>query len=162
MKTIQFKNLASLLILLVLFAASPVFGQQRHSGSKDIAGTAFRIPDLTEEQQKKMDELSIPHQKKMLQLKNQLNEKNAALNSHRTADKVDMNLLNKTIDEIGAIRTQMMKERENHHQQTRGILTEKQRVIFDSHQGIGRGKGHKGSMYKGVNTRNANSPERGN
>ena len=54
-------------------------------------------------------------------------------------------LINKTIDEIGALQIQMMKEREAHHQQIRSILAEKQRVIFDSRGGKGF---HKGSCFQ--------------
>jgi Spy/CpxP family protein refolding chaperone len=162
MKTIRFKNLATLFVFLVFFSVSSAFSQHgQMNGSKNGQGYKQNIPDLTEEQQKKIDEFAITHQKKMLQFKNQINEKDAALNTLRTADKADMNAINKTIDEMGAIKIQMMKERENHHQQVRAILTDKQRVIFDSHQGMGKGHGNKG-MYKGERGEKGNGPRQNN
>jgi Spy/CpxP family protein refolding chaperone len=115
------------------------------------AGNHCNIPDLTEAQQKKIDELKLAHQKNMLQFKNQLNEKDARLQTLRTADKADMNEINKTIDEIGAIKTQIMKEKENHRQQVRSQLTDSQKVQFDMNQGGGcsGGCGHRGKGMHG-------------
>jgi len=72
-------------------------------------------------------------------------EKSAHLNTLRTADKVDMNAVNKAIDEMGATRTKMMKEREAHRQSVRQILTDEQKVYFDSR----RGRGFNGGKGKG-------------
>jgi Spy/CpxP family protein refolding chaperone len=146
MKTTQFKSLAALYILLILSSASHILAQHgQMNGPKQGPGFKSNIPDLTEEQQKKLSDLGLEHQKNMLQFRNQMDVKNAQLNLLSTADKADMNAINKTIDEIGTLKTQMMKERENHHQQVRSLLTEKQRVIFDTQ----RGNKHRGDFDKG-------------
>jgi Spy/CpxP family protein refolding chaperone len=78
----------------------------------------------------------------MLKFRNQMGEKSAQLQTLRTAEKADMNAINKTIDEIGLIKTQMMKERENHLQQVRGVLTDSQRTQFDTRRGAGKKGGY--------------------
>jgi Spy/CpxP family protein refolding chaperone len=138
MKMIQLKILTGLFASLILLGASPIFAQhgQMNKSNQD-SGFQCNIPDLSADQQKKIEDLSIGHQKKMLQLRNQIQEKEAALNTLRTADKAEMTAINKTIDEIGAIKTQIMKEREAHNQQVRSILTESQKVFFDTRGGKG-------------------------
>ncbi len=91
------------------------------------------IPDLTAEQQKKIDDLHFAFMKKMKNNRNLLAEKQVHLNTLRTADKVNMNAINKTIDEIGALRTQMFKDKEAHNQEIRSVLNEQQRLYYDSH-----------------------------
>ncbi len=89
------------------------------------------IPNLTDEQKSKIKELKIVNMKNMLALKNQLNEKTAHLKTLTTAEKVDMKAVNQTIDEIGSIKIQMMKNCVAHQQEIRKLLTEEQRVYFD-------------------------------
>jgi len=103
------------------------------------------IPNLTEDQQKKIEKMRTANMKEMIQFRNVMAEKSAHLNTLRTADKVDMNAVNKAIDEMGATRTKMMKEREAHRQSVRQILTDEQKVYFDSR----RGRGFNGGKGKG-------------
>jgi Spy/CpxP family protein refolding chaperone len=154
MKSMNFKVLAILVACLLFFGANQLMAQQGNNMQKGPKGQGIncKIPDLTEAQQKKIEELRLDHQKNMLQFKNQLAEKETHLQTLRTADKADMAAINKTIDEIGAIKIQMMKERENHLQLVRAQLTESQKIQFDLHQakgghvdcgncGMGMGKG---------------------
>ena len=140
MKTLKF-NILFLMIATLLMsfgidsnAQRPNKGQGQGQGmyKQNKMGMHCNIPDLTEDQQKKMAEMRVGQMKDMLMFKNSMAEKKARLNTLRTADKVDMNAINKTIDEMGVIRTQMMKKKEAHRQAVRKILTEEQRVIFDS------------------------------
>jgi len=150
MKTIQSKVLAVLLTTLIFLGTSSMFAQQgQMKGPKDGKGMQCNIPDLTEEQQKKMDDLRLVHQKSMLQFRTQMELKNAQLNVLTSAEKADMNAINKSIDEIGALKIQMMKQKESHRQQVRSILTEKQRVTFDMQKGKGYRGGH-GNYGKGM------------
>lgn len=102
------------------------------------------IPDLTEEQEEQLQKIRIEHLKVMLPLRNQLAEKEARLRTLSTADDVDMKKINQTIEEIGEIRVQMMKQRAVHQQEIRKLLTEKQRVFFDSHPPRQHRRAHKG------------------
>jgi len=96
--------------------------------------------------------------KEMLPLKNELAEKMAHLKTLTTKDKVDMAAINATIDEIVVIKGKMMKLQVAHKQEIRKLLTEEQRIIFDTMphmkghgkgncDGSGPGKGHR--MHRG-------------
>jgi Spy/CpxP family protein refolding chaperone len=151
MKRINLKILTILFSTILFFGANQInaqYGRMNGPGGCRGAGIQCNIPNLTEAQQKKIDELRISHQKNMLQFRNQMDIKNAQLKALTSADKADMNTINKTIDEIGALRTQMMKESENHRQQVRAQLTDEQRVQFDLRKG-NRGPGPNGKCGMG-------------
>lgn len=90
------------------------------------------IPDLSQDQTQKIEDLHIAHLKEVNQLRNQVAEKKAHLRTLQSADKVDNTAINKTIDEITAIQNDLMKKNVNHRQAVRNILTDKQKVIFDA------------------------------
>ncbi len=149
MKRINLKTLSVLLVMILFIGVNQLNAQRGNqygqgngygTGKGFGAGIQCNIPDLTEVQQKKIDELRLTHQKNMLEFRNQMAVKRAQLNTLTTADKADMNAINKTIDEIGALKTQMMKASENHRQQVRAELTASQKVQFD----LRKGNGHRG------------------
>lgn len=91
-----------------------------------------RIPDLTDQQKEQIKDIMLTTRQAVLPLQNQMREKAARLKTLRTAEKVDMEAVNSVIEEIGDIRTQIMKTRVASEQEIRELLTEEQRVIFDS------------------------------
>lgn len=97
------------------------------------------IPDLTDEQKAQLEELKIEHMKIVQPLHNQLAEKQAQLHTLSTTAEVNMSKINSLIEDIGELRTDIMKEKEKHHQAVRKILTEKQRLLFDSQPGFRHG-----------------------
>lgn len=98
------------------------------------------IPDLTPEQQQQISELRTMQMKEMNDFRSDLSIKQAELQKLQTAENVDMDKINAKIDEIGKIRTEMAKKRAAHIQKIRALLTNEQRVIFDSRHGKpGRG-----------------------
>jgi Spy/CpxP family protein refolding chaperone len=106
------------------------------------------LPDLTDEQVAKIKTLRIEMMKQLNPLRAELKEKMAHLNTLSIAEKPDMKAINTTIDEIGALKTKMMKIHAKFRQDVRALLTDDQRVIFDSKAGkmMGHGmKGHHGS-----------------
>lgn len=161
MKNLRIQTLT--FVLLAIFSLSTFQAEAQSNKGKQNAKrtgknvncnkqsrTQCKIPDLTAEQQKKIEDLKLKHKKKMNSRRNILAEKNARLNTLRSADNANMSEINKTIDEIGAIRTQMMKDKEAHYQSIRSLLNDKQKVYFDSkrHRGgdacRGGGKHRKG------------------
>ncbi|UCF71686.1 MAG: periplasmic heavy metal sensor [candidate division WOR-3 bacterium] len=104
------------------------------------------IPDITEQQKEQIKSLRVEHMKEMKPLRNQLAEKKARLNTLTTADKVDMSEVNKIIDEIGKMKTGIMKLKEQHRQDVRKLLTDDQRLFFDSHQPMH----HEGPQHKAM------------
>ncbi|MEA3446113.1 MAG: periplasmic heavy metal sensor [Bacteroidota bacterium] len=104
-----------------------------------------KIPDMTEEQETQMKTLHLEMGKFMLPIKNELKEKEARLNSLKTAEKVDMAAINDQIEAIGALKIKMEKKHAEHEQDVRKMLTEEQRLHFDMHIGQ-KGNFHKKEM----------------
>ncbi len=96
------------------------------------AGMCHNIPNLTEEQQQKITKLQTGMMKEMQGIHDQLAEKHAHLKTLSHAEKPDQNAINKTIDEISDLQAQMMKKRFSHRQEIRNILTDEQKVVFDT------------------------------
>jgi Spy/CpxP family protein refolding chaperone len=113
-------------------------------------GKHEQIPILTDEQKAKMKELRLALHKETLPLKNQLNELKAKQQTLATADKADMKAINANIDEITKVQNQLMKAKSANLQQIRALLTDEQKMIFDTHKKMG-GKGHKEGKMKGHN-----------
>ncbi|MFC2089005.1 Spy/CpxP family protein refolding chaperone, partial [Calditrichota bacterium] len=128
-----------LIILTIALVTGSTFAQKGKMAMKDQSLRGPRqehfpkIPDLTDEQKEQIKELKTDHLKATLPLKNQLHEKETHLQTVSTGDNVNLTTVNKIIDEISAIKTQLAKSRAAHRQQIRKILTDEQRVIFDSH-----------------------------
>ena len=91
------------------------------------------IPDLTDEQKEQIKDIHVESMEDMLALKNKIGEKTARLHTLQTAAKANMSEINKTIEEIGKLRTEMMKLKAASHQKIRSLLTDEQRVFFDVH-----------------------------
>ncbi|GAB4343314.1 MAG: hypothetical protein Kow0037_31340 [Calditrichia bacterium] len=159
----RFSVFSVMATMMILLLATMAFAQPQRGwqgAQKWQQGEKFYppVPNLTDEQKQKIDELRVPHLRKMQDLRNQVMEKRARLHTLSTADKPNMGEINKVIDEIGKLRTQIMKERQAHRQQIRGLLTEEQRVIFDSRpMRMGkRGKGSRGHGGFGPGSRGVN------
>lgn len=139
MRIIKSKYLVLIVALLILFGSAfaqhsrtPSEGMEKHP-SRGKAGMRHMrmILDLTEKQEEKIKKLRTERLKVLLPLQNELAEKEAQLHTLSTAEKVDMKKIYKMIEEIGAIKIQMMKERATYHQDIRKLLTEEQRLVFD-------------------------------
>lgn len=107
-------------------------------------GRGMMLPDLTEDQQSKIEDLRISFYKSVKPTKDKLAELRVKMHTLKTAEKVDMGDINDLIDEMGALKIKVAKMQAAHHQKIRELLTEKQRIIFDQHKGrgdkIGRGQ----------------------
>lgn len=152
MKNLKINSIVLALVMLVSLSANAQQGKQNQlkagtqvSNQKNCTQNGkkgFNL-DLSEEQKTQMETLRFSLQKSMLPLKNELGEKKAKMKTLSTAEKADMKAINTLIDEMGAIKTQMAKQKASHKQEVRKILTEEQRIIFDSHKGRkGKGKGN--------------------
>jgi Spy/CpxP family protein refolding chaperone len=103
----------------------------------------MRIPDLTDEQKEQIKSIMLKTQEEMIPLKNQLGEKRARLRTLSTGDNVDVEAAESVIEEIGSLRTEIMKKHFAVRQEVRALLTDYQRVWMDSHYGkFGRHEMH--------------------
>ena len=155
-------KITTLLIVAILTISSANALAQRGRGMKGMSMPGERmqrfqqactqmIPDLTEEQKTQIQELRVEQMKQMTTFRNQLMEKRARLRTLETQDKPDMNAINSVIEDMGEIRTNMQKNRAEHRQEVREILTDEQRVFYDNRMMHRRGKfsGRRGGAYPG-------------
>ena len=153
MKNLKLETIGMLFIAVLLSVNTNVFAQKGYGSGYGQGSGQFNensrgsfcsnIPNLTVDQETKISELQTAHWKEMQNGRNQLGEKRARMQTLRSADNADMTSINKTIDEIGVIRTSMQKNREQHFQDVRNLLTADQKVYFDnSNRGRGQGQGY--------------------
>jgi Spy/CpxP family protein refolding chaperone len=136
LNTVKVMAGTALVLISAGLKAQPEHGMRHEMyGRSDSIGHIAIKPNLTEDQQKKISDLRSAHQKDMLNFRNDLAIKEAEFQKYRTADKPDIALINKTIDEIGKLRTDMEKKRVNHEMAVRGLLTDEQKTAFDLRTG---------------------------
>ncbi len=166
MKRIKVKNvriitaaLSAMLLMSVMTAFAQPFGNRGFG--RPGAGVCAMIPDITEDQEAKINNLRTSHLKEMSTLRNQLAEHRAHLRTVSTADNNDMKEVNSTIDKITLVKNQLMKKSAAHRQAVRDLLTEEQRVYFDARpmnmgrrsmrgKSYGFERGYEGRHYRGA------------
>jgi len=108
-------------------------------------GHGFEMLELTDAQEKQIEDLHTVNMQEMLNAHNQIKVKEAELNVLQSAKKVDMKAVEAKIKEISVIKTEMEIKRANTHNEVRNILTDEQRVKFDMHH-ANRPRGNRGEM----------------
>lgn len=135
--------ISAAVIALMLFGTSAVYAQ--HKGPEHQRDNGLK---LTEEQKAKMKDIRTASYKEIKQLENQMGELKAKQRTLTMADKPDMNAINANIDEITKVQNKMMKIRAANHQQIRSLLTDEQKMLFDSkkmrHERQGQMRMHRG------------------
>lgn len=117
--------------------------QAREMNKKGPRGP--HIPNLTEEQKEQMKAFKIEFEKAALPLRSQIGEKEARLHTLVTAESYDERATNKVIEEIGDLKTDLMKLEIGQKQKVKSILTDEQ-VLALNHQSI---RGPKGGAKRG-------------
>ena len=120
-------------------------------GNRPYRGTGECLLNLTDEQDAKITELRTKHLQEVTPLRNQLNEKRARLRTLQSDSNPDLNAINKTIDEMGELRTQIQKKGAAHRAEVASQLTDEQKVLFNSRKSgrMGRGNGTMGRGGRG-------------
>ena len=144
-----------LVIIVAIFATSNIYAQrnQRYlednnlrplqsirqgrmiDQNPDLLGRGMLALNLTEDQVAKMKDLRTKNLKQMQPISNLMQEKRARMRTLTTAENINQNEIDKLIDEITGLSAKQMKLRVAHQQELRALLTEDQRVIFDSFSG---------------------------
>lgn len=146
----QSKKLA-LLITLALFVininsawSQPGRGKHQNFRERDrmecMDENHPMMKSLSEEQKSKIKEIRLAHQKEMIQTRNILGEKKAKLRSLQTAENPNIKEMDLLIEEIGHIKIDEAKKRNQVHQSIRALLTDEQRIQFDSRMGRKMGR----------------------
>ena len=159
MKTQRIKTVTVLAIAFLMFAGTNLYAQRGRNFSNQSKGfgqnqSCMMLPDLTEDQQNKIEALRIAHLKEMNTFRNQMNELRAKKQTLQTTDNVDLKEINSVIDKMTEVHNQMMKTSAQHRQEVRSQLTDEQKVYFDSRpmrgnrngrgsgRGVGNGRGY--------------------
>jgi len=153
------KIIPLMLVAFLMIAGQTINAQTQDEGATAKASTAKHdckgkgcmqgIPDLTDQQKQKIEDLCLATKKEMNGIKNLMGEKQAHLKTLQDAEKADMTAINKTIDEISVLKADIMKKHEATRQTIRGLLTEKQKTVFDTKPkgGCGGDGGEKCGMH---------------
>ena len=113
-------------------------GRRTVNVRQSVRPQAFILPDrnLDDRQREEVQKIRTERQNELTQTGNLLREKRARLEVLQTAEKTDMNEINKVIDEIAALQAQEMKAQAAGRQQIRDLLTDDQRVYYDRRPGV--------------------------
>ncbi len=143
MKTSRIISALFIAGLLLMMASTEANAQRGRSNARsasieDAPGTfeprdfCSNIPNITEEQRAKINELRTVHLKDATQHRNKMAELRARKRTLMSGERVDLKEIDKIIDEMSALQNAQMKSRAKHHQEIRNLLTEEQRVFFDA------------------------------
>ncbi|MGE0076646.1 MAG: Spy/CpxP family protein refolding chaperone [Bacteroidales bacterium] len=150
----RFGSIALVMLMLVGYSAYSQQGQQLRGNfdrkTNQVGNFECRIPNLTDDQKQKINDLRVKHIKEVTPLKNEMGEKKARLRTLESVDKPDLNAINKTIDEMASIRAQIMKKNAAHRVEVASLLTDEQKVFFQQHKGKKSGKGMRQGDRRGM------------
>jgi Spy/CpxP family protein refolding chaperone len=133
MKTVKILLAAGLMTIMGATYAQPGEGYRgERNNQREVRQRGHAGLELTDEQQAKAEELKLNMQKAALPLKNELGENRAKMRTLTTAENPDMKAINKLIDNNAELRADLEKLRAAKHQEFRKMLTDEQRVKFDS------------------------------
>jgi Spy/CpxP family protein refolding chaperone len=90
------------------------------------------IPNLTEEQKTQIEAIRDEFKTENHTTMSELREKQQELRQLKSADSVNIEAVDSLIDEIGVLKTSIMKSKTNMDLEVRNLLTEDQRTYFDS------------------------------
>jgi Spy/CpxP family protein refolding chaperone len=152
MKKSAFNLLVILLSITLISISSTLMAQGQGRGQGPGPGNGddpgFRqgdrpmdIPGLTDEQRTSIDKLRVAHFRKTELIRAEIGEKEARLKTLRLAEPQDIKAIDNLIDEISTMRGNLMKAREAHHREVKALLTDEQKVFFDSRPGRGQERG---------------------
>ena len=113
-------------------------------------GGPMDLPKLTEEQQAKMQDLRLAHQKEILPLRNELQKQQTNLILELTADKFSDSKVTSIQAEISKLTGQIAAAMVQHLRAVRDLLTPDQKKVFDQHILSGDPMGPGGMMGQGM------------
>ena len=139
-------NLFLMAATAFLFFSTQAYSQDcggKKQGKGNGNGVENKIPDLTDKQKEEIKQIDLDYQKAVLPITNELRERRAKLNTLKTTDPIDQDAINKEIETIGKLRTDLAKLQADKKIKVRNTLTDEQKVYFDSHAGKHNSQGKK-------------------
>lgn len=139
-------RILSLLVVAVFFISTSGFAQVEKSDQRNKRNPEHKKMMMeryaqkrgehqklfTEEQHETIKELRLETAKKVKPLRNELRELTAHQQTLTTADQADLKAINKNIDKMSEVKTELAKVMAAQHQEVRALLTEEQLLKFDS------------------------------
>ena len=110
-------------------------GQNAEMRMNDEHGGLISELNLTDAQKEALKQSRIDLQKQLKPLRNELGEAEAHQKTLMTAEKPDLNAIDKNIEKIGMLKTEMAKVQVKHRLDMRAQLTDEQKLKFDMFRG---------------------------
>ena len=135
MKRLVKVTMAITLMLMVINVANAQQGQRNGYRQGSGNGQGFGLEqglNLTEDQQTQIKSMRLKMQQEMLPVRNKIGENRAKLRTLSTVENADMKAINKVIDSNSQLTATLTKLRAANRQAVRSLLTEEQRIMFDS------------------------------
>lgn len=153
-KVLMLAVLMGLTTVLVAQQKENEKGKSRHASNPEIRMDRQRGHedglDLTDAQKEVFKQSMLAMQKQLQPIRNELGEARARQKPLITADKPDMAAINKNIEKMGLLKTDMTKIQTKHHLEMRAQLTGGQCLKFDMFEHQKRDeKGPKGMKHQG-------------
>ncbi len=138
------KRVAQLFIIAVFaITSTQALAQQRGEQRKAMAQRAMHAQqadrgfqgkglDLSDEQKEQIEEIRFESQKAVLPVQNELREKQAQLRSLTSGEEADFGKAEDVVREIGDLKTELQLIRLNTRQEVRNLLTDEQKLKFDT------------------------------
>lgn len=147
---------SALLMIFVVYVggamAQPMHGHFGKGEFPPMRGWQ-NIPDLTDEQKSEIEKRAVEHQKKMVTMRSELKLQQIELRS-LIREEADIKKIEKQVEEVGKIRTEIQKSRIAHHFDIRSLLTDEQKEYMDSQKFMNRGdrpgRGMSGKRHPGA------------
>ncbi len=121
-------------VIIILLVSSFGFSQMRQKGNWDSRGTRMEMMmkklNLTDDQQKKITDLRLQHQERMIDLTSELKKKELQKEKILSGDQVRRSDLLNVTKEIGDIKNKISAERVNHQMDVYDLLDSNQRQTF--------------------------------
>src|SRR5438128_87963 len=120
---------------------------------RDMPPRRDEMTGMSDDQRKKIKEIYLKAEKEINPLKNQLAEKKAHLKTLTTSDNPDMNEISKTIDDMMAMKSGIMKREVLAKQEIRKQLSDEQKIAFDKRMEMHKKDKHEGPGHQGPGPR---------
>lgn len=90
------------------------------------------LPDLTIGQKEQIKKADLGKMKAITPLKNKIHEKRAHLVTILSSDDLNMNDVNKTVQELGDLHARILLAEITHDRELRALLSPEQKIVFDA------------------------------
>jgi Spy/CpxP family protein refolding chaperone len=136
------KRTFAVLILVFSLTAALVAqpGSRRGPGPAAVPGMAWEgrgyalnALDLTEDQEQKIDDLRLEHQKEMIPLRTELDELRASYRLMVVDEQVSESEIEKNLKKQNDVLLKRRMEQVRHIREVRSLLTDEQKTRFDTH-----------------------------